>query len=50
MKLQNIIEEYHATNKFRLIKRYTLMKKIRSLMDPIHLKGIHPILYTIIFK
>jgi len=50
MKLQNIIEEYHTTNKFRLIKRYRLMKKIRLLIDPVHLKGIHSILYTIIFK
>jgi len=51
MKLQNIIEEYHTTNKFKLIKRYRLLKKMRSLMDPVHFTGgSYSIIYTIIFK
>jgi len=51
MKLQNIIEEYHTTSKFKLIKRYKLLKEMRSLMDPVHfIDGSYSIIYTIIFK
>jgi len=48
--LIKLAEDYNSTNKLRLIKRYKLIKEIRSLIDPIHLEGAYSILYNILFK
>lgn len=50
-KLRRQLEkEYNNTNKCRILKRYKLQKEMRSLIDPIHLKGAYSILYTILKK
>ena len=49
-KILSVVEQYNKTPKIYLLKRYKLQKKLRSLIDPVHLEGASSILYTIIFK
>jgi hypothetical protein len=44
-----LVNEYSNTNKFRLLKRYKLMKEMRQCIDSIHLEEAYSILYTIVF-